>query len=79
VVAFIDWWTNKPRPLTNPHPTLVNYIGSGFTKMRLLQEAVTMELPQLQKEAGLQPLLSDNQVKVKMYDVRDNSSVLRKE
>jgi hypothetical protein len=77
VVAFIDWWTSKPRPLNSPHSTLVSYIGTHITKLRLLQEAARMELPQLE-EAELQPLLSNNRIKVKLYRVRDVAAKLKK-
>jgi hypothetical protein len=77
VVPFIDWWTSKPRELYSPHSTLESYIGTHFTKLRFLQEAARMELPQLE-EAVLQPLLSNNRVMVKMYDVRDVAAELKK-
>jgi hypothetical protein len=77
VVAFIDWWTSKPHELYSPHSTLESYIGTHFTKLRFLQEAARMELPQLE-EAVLQPLLSNNRVMVKMYEVRDVAAELKK-
>jgi hypothetical protein len=76
VVAFIDWWTSKPRPLTSPHSTLETYIGTGLTKLMFLQDAARLELPQLQN-AEPQPLLQHNTVKVKMYEVRDNAAKLK--
>jgi hypothetical protein len=77
VVAFIGWWTSKPRELYSPHTTLESYIGTHFTKLRFLQEAARMELPQLE-EAVLQPLLSNNRIMVKMYEVRDVAAELKK-
>lgn len=80
VAAFIDYWTSKDRarPLQGPLNTLKVYIGTGLTHLMFLQEAVLMDLEQLQ-DAELKPLIPVRAVATKLSEVKLVSAELARQ